>query len=127
ERTGIDPGELGQVVGGNVSQIGEQSFNVTRTAWLTAGFPFSVAATTVDAQCGSAQQAAGLATALIAAGVVDVAVACGVENMSRVPIGSNSDKKLGFGTPLPKRYFERYEFASQFDAAELIADKWAIS
>ena len=78
DRVGIDPNEVGQVVGGCVSQIGEQSFNVTRTAWLSAGLPLGTAATTVDTQCGSSQQATNLATSLIAAGVVDVALACGV-------------------------------------------------
>jgi len=126
-RTGIDPSEVGQVVGGCVSQVGEQSFNITRTAWLSAGLPLEVAATTVDTQCGSSQQATNLATALIASGVVDVAIACGVESMSRIPIGSNSNKKLGFGVPIPKTYFDEYEFTSQFEGAERIADKWAIS
>jgi acetyl-CoA C-acetyltransferase len=127
ERSGIDPAEVGQVVGGCVSQVGEQSFNIARTAWLSAGLPLGVAATTVDAQCGSSQQATNLATALVGAGVVDVAVACGVEVMSRVPIGSSSSKKLGFGVPLPKTYFGHWEFTSQFEGAERIADKWGIS
>jgi len=127
DRSGIDPTEVGQVVGGCVSQIGMQSFNVARTAWLTAGLPASVAATTVDTQCGSSQQATGLATSLIGAGVIDVAVACGVELMSRVPIGSNSSKKLGFGVPVSKAYFGQYEFTSQFEAAERIADAWGIT
>ena len=126
-RTGIDPAEVGQVVGGNVSQVGEQSFNVTRTAWLAAGLPLETAATTVDTQCGSSQQATGLATALVASGVVDVAIACGVESMSRVPIGSNSSKKLGFGVPIPKTYFGQYEMTSQFEGAERIADKWGVT
>ncbi|NLV55402.1 MAG: acetyl-CoA C-acyltransferase, partial [Acidimicrobiales bacterium] len=116
-----------QVVGGCVSQVGEQSFNLTRTAWLSAGLPLETAATTVDTQCGSSQQATGLATSLVAAGVADVAVACGVELMSRIPIGSNSSKKLGLGVPIPKTYFGRYEFTSQFEGAERIADKWAIT
>jgi acetyl-CoA C-acetyltransferase len=126
-RTGIDPSRVGQVVGGCVSQVGEQSFDITRTAWLTAGLPMTVAATTVDTQCGSSQQATGLATALVASGVVDVAVACGVESMSRIPIGSNSSKKLGLGVPIPKSYFEQYEFTSQFEGAERIADKWGVT
>ncbi len=84
-RTGIDPTDVGLVVGGCVSQVGEQSFNVTRTAWLSAGLPLSTAATTVDTQCGSSQQATNLAASLVAAGVVDVAMACGVEVMSRIP------------------------------------------
>ena len=127
DRTGIDPTEIGQVVGGCVSQVGEQSFNITRTAWLAAGLPLATAATTVDTQCGSSQQATNLATALVQAGVVDVAVACGVEVMSRIPIGVNSSKKLGLGVPVPKSYFARYEFTSQFEGAERIAEKWGIS
>ena len=126
-RTGIDPAEVGQVVGGCVSQVGEQSFNVTRTAWLAAGLPLSVPATTVDTQCGSSQQATNLATSLVAGGVVDVAVACGVEVMSRIPIGSNSRKDLGLGIPIPKTYFGQYEMTSQFEGAERIADKWGIT
>jgi acetyl-CoA C-acetyltransferase len=126
-RTGIDPSQVGQVVGGCVSQVGEQSFDIARTAWLTAGLPMSVAATTVDTQCGSSQQATNLATALVGAGVVDVAVACGVESMSRIPIGANSSKKLGLGVPIPKSYFSQYEFTSQFEGAERIADQWGVS
>ncbi len=127
DRTGIDPAEVGQVVGGCVSQVGEQSFNVTRTAWLSAGLPLSVAATTVDTQCGSSQQASNVAASLVGSGVVDVAVACGVEVMSRVPIGSNSRKDFGLGIPIPKTYFAHYEMTSQFEGAERIADKWGIS
>jgi acetyl-CoA C-acetyltransferase len=127
ERSGIDPAEIGQVVAGCVSQVGEQSFNVARTAWLSAGLPQSVAGTTVDTQCGSSQQATNLATSLVGSGVVDVALACGVELMSRVPIGSNSSKKLGLGVPIPKTYFGHYEFTSQFEGAERIATKWALT
>ena len=127
DRSGIDPAEVGQVVGGCVSQVGEQSFNVTRTAWLSAGLPLATAATTVDTQCGSSQQATNLATSLIGSGVVDVAVACGVELMSRIPIGSNSKKSLGLGVPIPKTYYANYEMTSQFEGAERIADKWGIT
>jgi acetyl-CoA C-acetyltransferase len=127
ERTGVDPAEVGQVVGGCVSQVGEQSFNIARTSWLAAGFPMTTAATTVDTQCGSSQQAANLAAGLVSAGVVDVAVACGVESMTRIPIGSNSSKKLGLGVPIPKSYFGRYELTSQFEGAERIADKWGVT
>ncbi len=127
DRTGIDPSVVGQVVTGCVSQVGEQSYNVGRTAWLSAGLPLEVPATTVDTQCGSSQQATNLGTALVKAGVVDVAVACGVEVMSRIPIGSNSSKKLGLGIPIPKPYFAEYEMTSQFEGAERIADKWGIT
>ncbi len=126
-RSGIDPAEVGQVVTGCVSQVGEQSFNIGRTAWLSAGLPLTTAATTVDTQCGSSQQATNVATSLVGAGVVDVAIACGVELMSRVPIGSNSSKKLGLGVPIPKTYFGQYEFTSQFEGAERIADKWGVT
>ncbi len=127
ERSGIDPSAVGQVVGGCVSQVGQQAFNIARTAWLTAGLPQEVAATTVDTQCGSSQQATNLAAALVAGGVVDVAVACGVESMSRVPIGASASKKLGFGVPLPKSYFPQYEATSQFEGAERIAERWGIT
>jgi acetyl-CoA C-acetyltransferase len=127
DRSGIDPAEVDQVVAGCVSQVGEQSFNIGRTAWLSAGLPLTTASTTVDTQCGSSQQATNVATSLVGAGVVDVAIACGVELMSRVPIGSNSSKKLGLGVPIPKTYFPHYEFTSQFEGAERIADKWGVT
>jgi acetyl-CoA C-acetyltransferase len=127
ERTGIDPAAVDQVVGGCVSQVGEQAFNITRTAWLAAGMPLTTAATTVDAQCGSSQQATNLASALVGAGVVDVALACGVEVMSRIPIGVGGSKALGLGIPINKAYFEQYEMTSQFEGAERIADKWGIT
>ncbi len=127
ERTGIDPGQVDQVVGGCVSAVGEQSFNITRTAWLAAGLPQRTAATTVDTQCGSSQQASNLATALVASGAVEVAMACGVEVMSRVPIGANSSRKLGFGVPIPKSYFAQYEYTSQFEGAERIAEHWGVT
>jgi acetyl-CoA C-acetyltransferase len=125
ERAGIDPLEIGQVVGGCVSQVGEQTFNIARTAWLTAGLPLEVAATTVDSQCGSSQQATNLAASMVRAGVVDTALACGIESMSRVPLGAAI--RGDFGRPTPKTYFERYEVTSQFEGAERIADKWGIT
>src|SRR3954466_6277725 len=125
DRSGIDPAEVGQVVGGCVSQVGMQAFNITRTAWLAAGLPLSAAATTVDSQCGSSQQATNMATSLVASGVVDVAVACGVELMSRVPMGSSLSE--GVGKAVPKSYFSQYEWTTQFEGAERIADKWGIT
>jgi acetyl-CoA C-acetyltransferase len=124
-RTGIDPSEVGQLVGGCVSQVGEQTFNIARTAWLAAGLPLTVAATTVDSQCGSSQQATSLAASLVGGGAVDVAIGCGVETMSRVPIGSAM--RTDFGVPTPKSYFNRYEMTSQFEGAERIAEKWGIT
>ena len=125
ERSGIDPRDIGQVVTGCVSKVGEQGFNIGRTAWLAAGLPLSVAATTIDTQCGSSQQATNFATSLVGSGVVDVAVACGVEVMSRVPIGA--DSRGEYGRPIPKSYFGRYEMTSQFEGAERIAEKWGIT
>ncbi|HZQ85036.1 MAG TPA: steroid 3-ketoacyl-CoA thiolase [Acidimicrobiales bacterium] len=125
ERAGIDPAEVDQIVAGCVSQVGEQSFNIGRTAWLTAGMPLTVAATTVDSQCGSSQQATNVAASLIASGAIDVALSCGVESMSRIPLGSNVQN--GPGRAIPKSYFGRYEYTSQFEGAERIAEKWAIT
>jgi acetyl-CoA C-acetyltransferase len=88
-RAGIEPAMVEQVIGGCVTQIGEQSLNVTRNAWLSAGMGYETACTTVDFSCGSAQQANHLVAALVAAGVVDVGIGCGVEAMSRVPLGAN--------------------------------------
>ena len=125
-RTGLDPLEVGQVVGGCVGQIGMQSMNVTRNAWLAAGLPLEVASTTVDSQCGSSQQATNLAYSLVASGVVDVAVGCGVESMSRVPLGSTTrDQTLG--KPINRRYWAHHEFTSQFEGSERIADQWGVT
>jgi acetyl-CoA C-acetyltransferase len=126
-RAHVEGGQVQQVIAGCVSQVGEQSFNVGRTAWLSAGLPEQVAASTVDAQCGSSQQAFTLATGLIAGGLADVVIACGVESMSRIPIGSNYKKELGLGRPVPPDYLERHAFLNQFQAAEAIAKKWAVS
>ncbi len=127
DRSGVDPMEIGQVIGGCVGQVGMQTGNVTRNAWLAAGLPLEVAATTIDTQCGSSQQAAGLATALIAGGVVDAAVACGVELMSRVPMGSSVPKEPNVGKSINKSYWKYFEATSQFEGAERIADKWGIT
>jgi acetyl-CoA C-acetyltransferase len=125
-RAGLDPAEVGQVVGGTVAQVGEQAFNVARTAWLAEGLPSSVAATTVDAQCGSSQQALTLATALVGSGLVDSALACGVESMTRLPIGSNFRKDHGLGRPVPRAYKDHYEFLDQYGAAERIAAMYGV-
>jgi acetyl-CoA C-acetyltransferase len=125
ERSGIDPAAVDQVIGGCIGQVGQQAFNIGRTAWLTAGLPVSVPATTVDSQCGSSQQALTLAHGLIGSGLIDVAVACGVEVMSRVPLGAGLSE--GVGKAIPRSYFARYEYTSQFQAAELIATKWGLT
>ncbi|HEV7734315.1 MAG TPA: steroid 3-ketoacyl-CoA thiolase [Candidatus Binatia bacterium] len=123
ERSGIDPAKVGQVIGGAVSQVGEQSFDIARTAWLAQGLPMEVAATTIDAQCGSSQQATTLAAGMVGAGIEDVVLACGVEMMTRVPLGSN----MAGGSPLPKSYKTHYAFASQFAGAEMIATEYGIT
>ena len=122
-RAGVDPKEIGQIVGGCVSQVGEQSFNVARTAWLSQGLPLEVPSTTIDSQCGSSQQATSLAAGLIGAGIEDLVLACGVEMMTRVPLGSN---RAG-GSPLPLSYREHFAMASQFQGAEMIAKEYGIT
>ena len=125
ERAGIDSGVVGQVTGGCVSQVGQQSGNITRTAWLGAGLDQRVGASTIHSQCGSSQQAFTLAYGLVAGGVVDVAVAAGVECMSQVPMTSSVLPELGPAkTP---RYAEHYEITTQFEAAERIAAAWGLT
>jgi acetyl-CoA C-acetyltransferase len=124
ERADLNPAEVGQIIGGCVSQVGEQSFNVARTAWLTAGLPLEVPSTTVDSQCGSSQQASTLATGLVASGLEDVVVSCGVESMSRIPLGANY---ASHGRPVAKSYFSQYAFKSQFQGAEMIAEEYGLS
>ena len=123
ERAGIDPAAVGQIIGGCVSQVGEQSFDIARTAWLAQGLPLEVAATTIDSQCGSSQQATTLAAGMIGAGIEDIVLACGVEMMTRVPLGSN----MAGASPLPKSYRKHYAFASQFQGAEMIAREYGIT
>ncbi len=123
ERSGIDPARVGQVIGGCVSQVGEQSFNVARIAWLSMGLPEEVAATTVDSQCGSSQQATSLGAAMVASGMEDVVMCCGVEMMSRVPLGSN----MKDGVPMGESYMAHYQPTSQFQGAAMIAEEYQIS
>jgi acetyl-CoA acyltransferase len=123
-RSGIAPEQVDDVVFGNVTQVGEQSLNVGRNAWLTAGFPFTTPATTVDRQCGSSQQAIHFAANLIQSGVCDITIAGGVESMTRVPMGSNA---VSPGTPFPPELMELYDLVPQGISAELIARKYGIS
>jgi acetyl-CoA C-acetyltransferase len=129
QRAGVAPSVVGQVIGGCINKGGAQAMNVTRTAWLTAGLPGEVACTTVDSQCGSGQYATNLAASLISSGAEDVVVACGVENMSLLPIGSDAiaGAQAGFGKPITRKYREHYEFTSQFEGAERIATKYEIT
>ena len=126
-RRGVDPALVGQVIGGCVGQVGMQAMNVSRQAWLTAGLPVHVPATTIDAQCGSSQQATTLAYSLVRSGMVDAAVACGVEVMSRVPMGANVPKDGSLGKAVTRAYWAQHRYTTQFQAAELIAQRWGIS
>ncbi|WP_438855407.1 thiolase family protein [Agromyces sp. M3QZ16-3] len=125
DRNDLDPALIDDVIGGCVSQIGEQSYNVTRNAVLAAGFPEHVPGTTIDRQCGSSQQAATFAAQAILAGQADIVIACGVESMSRVPLGSSAADADPFGTRVHARYPEG--LVSQGVSAELIAQKWGFS
>src|SRR5579864_7535224 len=124
KRAGIETEQVEDVVFGCVSQAGEQSLNIARNAWLTAGFPVTTPATTVDRQCGSSQQAIHFAANLIQAGVCDVTIAGGVESMSRVPMGSNAMQP---GVPFPPELTELYDLVPQGISAELMARKYGIS
>lgn len=124
---GFDPAELGQVIAGCVGQVGMQASNIGRVAWLSAGLPIAVPATTIDAQCGSSQQAFNLAANAIAAGAQDSAIACGVELMSRVPMGATVPKDGSLGKPITRRYWQHQEFTTQFEGAERIADRWGLT
>ena len=126
DRAGIPAGEVEDVVAGCVQQYGEQSWNVGRNAWLQAGLPIETPATTVDRQCGSAQQAVNFAAALIAAGVHDVAIGSGVEHMGHVPLGVGLKWVDQVGTPYPPGLMERYNLIPQGLSAEMIADQWEI-
>ncbi|WP_217169726.1 thiolase family protein [Streptomyces sp. AC512_CC834] len=126
ERSGVDPALIDDVIGGTVDQVGEQAMNTTRYALLSAGFPESVPATTVDRQCGSSQQAVHFAAQGVLAGAYDLVVACGVESMSRVPMWSNVPPgKDPFGPGVAARYPEG--LVPQGISAELIAAKWSLT
>jgi acetyl-CoA acetyltransferase family protein len=124
ERTGIDPLEVDDVVCGCVSQVGEQGVNVGRNGLLAAGFPVEVPGTSVDRQCGSSQQAIHFAAQGVIAGAYDLAIACGVESMSRVPMGTNA--QVG-GMPFGQSVLDRFKLVPQGISAEMIAEKWDIS
>ena len=127
ERTAIDPGEVESVVAGCVHQFGEQSLNIARNGWLHAGLPISTSATTIDTQCGSAQQAVNYAAALIASGVHDVVIGAGVEHMAHVPMSAGAEVQEHFGPPFTERLLANHEIVGQALGAELIADDWELS
>ncbi|QEC50542.1 thiolase family protein [Baekduia soli] len=125
-RSGIDPAEVEYVVAGCVQQFGQQSMNVARNAWLQEGFPIEASASTIDLQCGSAQQAVGIAVALVASGVHDVAIGSGVEHMGHNSFAAGEQIAKDYGSPFTKQFFEKHDVRGQGIGAELIAEQWEI-
>jgi acetyl-CoA acyltransferase len=126
KRSGVDASEVEDVITGCVQQFGEQAFNIGRNAWLQAGLPMETPATTIDRQCGSAQQAVNFAAALIASGVHDVAIGSGVEHMGHLPFAAGMKAQQEFGMAFTPELMERYDLVPQGLSAEMIADKWEI-
>src|SRR6476660_874752 len=123
DRASIPAEAVEDVLTGCVQQYGEQSYNIGRNAWLQAGLPMETPATTIDRQCGSAQQAVNFAAALIASGVHDVVVGSGVEHMGRIPMSSNARIAEELGSPYPPELLERHPVVHQGLSAELIAER----
>jgi acetyl-CoA acyltransferase len=126
DRSGIDPAEVGDVIAGCVQQWGEQSINIGRNAWLEAGLPLEVPATTLDRQCGSGQQAVDFAATLVASGVHDVAIGGGVEHMGKNSFAAAGEVMAERGSPYSKELLGRYDLINQGLSAEMIADRWEI-
>src|SRR5918996_88226 len=126
DRAGIEAAEVEDVVAGCVQQFGEQAFNIARNAWLEAGLPMETPATTVDRQCGSAQQAVNFAAALVASGVHDVAIGGGVEHMGHISFADSAEVMKEHGFAFSPQLLERYNLVPQGISAEMIADKWEI-
>jgi acetyl-CoA acetyltransferase family protein len=126
DRAGVDPAEVEDVLAGCVQQFGVQSMNIARNAWLQEGLPMEAAATTVDRQCGSAQQAVNFGAALVGMGVHDVMIGSGVEHMGRIPFTAGDAVNQEWGSPWTEQFFERYDVRGQGIGAELIADQWEI-
>ncbi len=126
ERSGVDPAETGDVIAGCAQQFGEQGVNIGRNAWLEAGLPIETPATTIDRQCGSAQQAVNFAATLIASGVHDVAIGGGVEHMGHISFADGYSVMKEHGAPFSPELLERYNLIPQGLSAEMIADQWEI-
>ncbi len=126
ERSGVDPAETGDVIAGCAQQFGEQGVNIGRNAWLEAGLPIETPATTIDRQCGSAQQAVNFAATLIASGVHDVAIGGGVEHMGHISFADGYSVMKEHGAPFSPELLERYDLIPQGLSAEMIADQWEI-
>lgn len=128
ERNHVTSDQVDQVIGGCINKLAAQGMNVTRTAWLSHGGAQETPCITIDSQCGSSQEAVHLATSQLRSGMAECVIACGVENMSRLPIGSDSvGLKPELGKPVSRTYFEHYEFISQFEGAERMAEKYQIT
>ena len=127
ERSGVDPAETGDVIAGCAQQFGEQGVNIGRNAWLEAGLPIETPATTIDRQCGSAQQAVNFAAAQIASGVHDVVVGGGVEHMGHISFADGYEVMKEHGSPFSPELMDRYNLIPQGLSAEMIADKWEIT
>jgi acetyl-CoA acyltransferase len=126
DRAGVQAAEVEDVIAGCVQQFGEQGFNVARNAWLQEGLPIEAAATTVDRQCGSAQQAVNFGAALIAAGIHDVAIGSGVEHMGHLPFAAGMKTQQEFGAAFTSKLMEKHNIVGQGLGAEMIADQWEI-
>jgi len=126
DRAGVDPSEVEDVIAGCVQQFGPQGMNIARNAWLEAGLPIEAAATTVDRQCGSAQQAVNFGAALIAAGVHDVVIGSGVEHMGLLPFSAGMKTMQDFGSAFTEALMEKHNIVGQGLGAEMIADQWEI-
>ncbi len=126
ERSGVDPAETGDVIAGCAQQFGEQGVNIGRNAWLEAGLPIETPATTIDRQCGSAQQAVNFAAAQIASGVHDVVVGGGVEHMGHISFADGYEVMKEHGSPFSPELMDRYNLIPQGLSAEMIADQWEI-
>ena len=126
DRAGVDASEVEDVIAGCVQQFGEQGFNVARNAWLQEGLPIEAAATTVDRQCGSAQQAVNFGAALIAAGIHDVVIGSGVEHMGHLPFAAGMKTQQEFGGAFTPKLMEKHNLVGQGLGAEMIADQWEI-
>jgi acetyl-CoA acetyltransferase family protein len=126
ERAGVDPVEVGDVVTGCVQQFGAQGLNIGRNAWLEAGLPLEVPATTIDRQCGSGQQAVNFAASLVASGIHDAAIGCGVEHMGLISFADGAQVQAEHGAAFTPELLERYPLVPQGVSAELIAERWRL-
>ncbi|MGZ4267694.1 MAG: thiolase family protein [Solirubrobacteraceae bacterium] len=126
DRAGVDASEVEDVIAGCVQQFGPQGMNIARNAWLQAGLPIEAAATTVDRQCGSAQQAVNFGAALIAAGIHDVVIGSGVEHMGLLPFSAGMKTMQDFGSAFTEALMEKHNIVGQGLGAEMIADQWEI-